>query len=43
MHRERVLHGLGNLTLVNDRLNPTLSNGPWKPNGSCLPITLCST
>jgi hypothetical protein len=30
MHRERVLHSLGNLTLVNGRLNPTLSNGPWE-------------
>lgn len=29
MHRERVLHSLGNLTLVNDRLNPALSNGSW--------------
>jgi hypothetical protein len=28
-HRERLLHSLGNLTLVNGRLNPTLSNGPW--------------
>ena len=27
--RERVLHSLGNLTLVNNKLNPTLSNGPW--------------
>jgi hypothetical protein len=30
MHRERVLHSLGNLTLVNGKLNPTLSNGPWE-------------
>jgi hypothetical protein len=30
MNRERVLHSLGNLTLVNGRLNPTLSNGPWQ-------------
>jgi hypothetical protein len=29
LHRERVLHSLGNLTLVNGRLNPALSNGPW--------------
>ncbi|MDQ3379642.1 MAG: DUF262 domain-containing HNH endonuclease family protein [Actinomycetota bacterium] len=28
-HRERVLHSLGNLTLVNDKLNPTLSNAAW--------------
>jgi hypothetical protein len=27
--RERALHSLGNLTLVNGRLNPALSNGPW--------------
>lgn len=27
--RDRVLHTLGNLTLVNGRLNPKLSNGPW--------------
>lgn len=28
-HRERVLHSLGNLTLVNGKLNPTLSNAAW--------------
>jgi hypothetical protein len=27
--RERLLHSLGNLTLVNKRLNPSLSNDPW--------------
>lgn len=27
--RDRVLHTLGNLTLVNGKLNPTLSNGAW--------------
>jgi hypothetical protein len=27
--RERALHSLGNLTLVNGRLNPALSNGDW--------------
>ncbi len=27
--RERLVHSLGNLTLVNHRLNPALSNGPW--------------
>ena len=27
--RERLVHSLGNLTLVNNRLNPKLSNGPW--------------
>lgn len=29
MLRERALHSIGNLTLVNGRLNPALSNGPW--------------
>lgn len=28
-HRERALHSLGNLTLVNGKLNPTLSNAAW--------------
>lgn len=27
--RDRVVQTLGNLTLVNDRLNPSMSNGPW--------------
>jgi hypothetical protein len=27
--RDRNLHALGNLTLVNNKLNPTLSNRPW--------------
>ena len=27
--RDRVIHTIGNLTLVNGRLNPTLSNAPW--------------
>jgi len=27
--RDRLLHTLGNLTLVNNRLNPALSNAPW--------------
>jgi hypothetical protein len=27
--RERLLHSLGNLTLVNGRLNPSMSNGAW--------------
>ncbi len=30
MLRERTLHSLGNLTLVNGKLNPTLSNGAWE-------------
>src|SRR6266498_4500623 len=29
LHRDGVVHVLGNLTLVNQRLNPTLSNRPW--------------
>jgi hypothetical protein len=28
--RLALIHVLGNLTLVNDKLNPTLSNGPWE-------------
>ena len=27
--RDRAIHTLGNLTLVNNRLNPALSNRPW--------------
>ncbi|MCY4164859.1 MAG: DUF262 domain-containing protein [Gammaproteobacteria bacterium] len=27
--RDRVIHTIGNLTLVNDRLNASLSNAPW--------------
>ena len=27
--RDRLLHTIGNLTLVNERLNPALSNSPW--------------
>ena len=29
-HRDRVIHTIGNLTLVNGRLNASLSNAPWK-------------
>jgi hypothetical protein len=29
LRRDRVVHSLGNLTLVTGRLNPTLSNRPW--------------
>jgi hypothetical protein len=29
LDRERLIHSLGNLTLVNRRLNPKLSNAPW--------------
>ena len=28
--RERMIHTIGNLTLVNNKLNPSLSNGPWE-------------
>lgn len=28
--RHRLLHTMGNLTLVTKKLNPALSNGPWK-------------
>ena len=28
-HRNRAVHTIGNLTLVNKRLNSSLSNGPW--------------
>lgn len=28
--RDRILQSIGNLTLVNERLNPALSNGPWE-------------
>lgn len=28
--RNRIVHTVGNLTLVNKRLNPSLSNGPWE-------------
>ena len=27
--RDRAIHTIGNLTLVNDRLNSSLSNAPW--------------
>ena len=30
MERDRLVHSVGNLTLVNNKLNPHLSNGPWK-------------
>jgi hypothetical protein len=29
-HRTWALNGVGNLTLVSEKLNPLLSNGPWK-------------
>lgn len=27
--RKAIVHGIGNLTLVSQKLNPSLSNGPW--------------
>lgn len=32
--REWALQGIGNLTLVSERLNPSLSNAPWTPGES---------
>ena len=29
-NRNRAVHTIGNLTLVNGRVNPSLSNGPWE-------------
>ena len=29
-HRDQIIHSIGNLTLVNNRLNPSLSNAPWR-------------
>ena len=29
-NRDRILHSIGNLTLVNDHLNPSLSNAAWE-------------
>jgi len=34
--RDRIIHSLGNLTLVNERLNPHLSNGPWSKKREAL-------
>lgn len=34
--RDRALHTIGNLTLVNDRLNPALSNAPWESKREAL-------
>ncbi|MFK0688817.1 DUF262 domain-containing protein [Mesorhizobium sp. IMUNJ 23033] len=30
VNRDRALHGIGNLTLVSDSLNPSLSNSAWR-------------
>lgn len=35
-HRERAVHTIGNLTLVNNRLNPSLSNAPWNSKREAL-------
>lgn len=32
--RDWALHGIGNLTLVSERLNPSLSNAPWSSTAS---------
>ena len=29
-HRDHIIHSIGNLTLVSGRLNPSLSNAPWR-------------
>ncbi len=34
--RNRLVHTIGNLTLVNSRLNPVLSNAPWKEKQATL-------
>lgn len=34
--RDRVIHTIGNLTLVNGRLNPSLSNAPWNSKREAL-------
>lgn len=34
--RDRTLHTIGNLTLVNKRLNPAMSNGPWDKKRTAL-------
>lgn len=33
-NRNYVIHGIGNLTLVSQKLNPSLSNAPWHSNDS---------
>ena len=34
--REALLHTVGNLTLVTDKLNPAMSNGPWPSKKAAL-------
>jgi hypothetical protein len=36
LDRNRLLHSLGNLTLVNNKLNPSLSNSPWQSKAGAL-------
>jgi hypothetical protein len=36
LNRERLLHSLGNLTLVNGKLNPSLSNAAWSEKRDAL-------
>jgi len=42
LRRDGLVQAIGNLTLVNNRLNPSLSNGPWssKYNGLAKHSTL---
>ena len=35
-NRNQLIHTIGNLTLVNDRLNPALSNAPWRDKRKAL-------
>ena len=35
-NRNRAVHTIGNLTLVNKRLNSSLSNGPWREKRAAL-------
>ena len=35
-NRDRAIHTIGNLTLVNGRLNPSLSNAPWEKKRATL-------
>jgi hypothetical protein len=32
--RRRLLHTIGNLTLLSEKLNPSVSNGPWAASNS---------
>lgn len=32
--RDMLLHGIGNLTLISDKLNPSLSNAPWSSSSA---------